>query len=114
MTVSNFTYEELRDLYKKYFTLGYINGNIKDKFALISLVCFMCHRLKEKDPDITPYRLLKKLTKNDVTIPENFIWAVSIICEDYMYMATDFPTFGVALKDIPSTIQNLLNKYLPF
>ena len=32
------TFKQLSNLYKKYFTLGYINADINLKFALISLI----------------------------------------------------------------------------
>lgn len=108
------TYKELKDIYAKYFSLGNLGTDLGNKFALLSLICYVTDKAKQKDPDATPYKIIKKILKNDSTIPENFIWALSIQCEDLMYGATEFPTFGIANKEIISTIQNLINKYLPF
>lgn len=114
MTVDNFTFDELRDLYRRYFTLGNMGNDINNKFALISLVCYSTYLLKQQDPDITPYVVLKRITKDDITIPDQFLVAIAIICEDMMYDTKEFPTFGIAVENIKSTILKLLNKYLPF
>ena len=114
MTVSNFTYSELKDLYKRNFTLGYIDSKFENKLALISLTSYITFLARKKDPNATVYSMLKKITKESDCVPDEFLWALSIICEDLMYGADDFPTFGLNTREIIPTIQNLLKKYLPF
>lgn len=114
MKVINLTYEEKKDIYRDNFTLGYLGNDINKKFTLLSLVCLVTYLAKQKDPDATPYSMLKKINKGDTTLPDSFIHAIAIQCEDLMYGCESFPTFGVPNKEIISTIKKLLNEYLPF
>jgi hypothetical protein len=47
-------------------------------------------------------------------LPENFIWALAIICKDFSYQCTEFPTFGLKGQDIVKEIRGILKTYLPF
>lgn len=111
-------FAELRTYYSTHFGLGYINGNserssIETKFILISLICFITKHAKEKNPDITYYRVIYKLCEN-LGIPDSFIKALAIICEDFAYGCTEFPTFGLKGNDIVKETKNILNTYMPF
>ena len=59
------TFEELKDIYSKYFTLGYVNAsnnrsNIENRFVLISLIDYVYSKNKPKNPDMTYYSLIYK------------------------------------------------------
>lgn len=107
------TYIELKKIYSEYFSLGYLGNDISKKFALISLICYVTYKSKLKHPDTTPYEIIMKLSK-DMGLPENFIKGLSIICDDYLYQCTEFPTFGLKGKEILEKIKEILNSYLPF
>lgn len=105
-------YAEMQQIYNKYFSLGYLNTDISSKFALISLTGYLVYKLKQKKPDVTAYRVIKKITGNDY--PEDFIKGLSVVIEDFSYGCTEFPTFGLQDKEIPVKIKSIISSYLPF
>lgn len=105
-------YEEMQSIYNRYFSLGYLGTDINNKFALISLVCYITNKLKKKHPDWTHWRTLSEISKG--YLPEDLLKGLAIICNDLSYGCTSFPTFGIADKDIPAKIKELLDKCLPF
>ena len=106
-------YKERCNVYNEYFSLGHLNSDIKDKFALISLLCEVTKLAKEKNPDASHYRILYKLNE-DLHLPDNFIIGLSIICDDFAYGCKEFITFGLKPKDYITTIKNILSSYTPF
>ena len=65
------TYQQLQNLYSENFSLGNINGNIQDKFVLISLICKLTHIFSRKKPNVTCYQIIKKIISKE--IQETFI-----------------------------------------
>ena len=106
------TYQQLQKLYSENFSLGNINGNIQDKFVLISLICNLTRIFSRKKPDVTCYQIIKKIIGEQ--LPEKFIQALAIICEDFSYNCNDFPNFGFEDKEMPKEIKRILMNYLPF
>ena len=105
-------YEKMQELYKKLFSLCYLGNSISNKFALISLVCYLQYKMSAKKPDITHYQIIKKCA--DPSIPEDFIKTLAVICSDFGYGCTEFPLFDLKDKEIPNKVKELLNSYLPF
>lgn len=105
-------YDELRRLYSKLFSLGYLNTDINTKFALISLINYVTYQMRQKNPDVTHYKVIKKIIGEE--LPEDFIKGLAVICEDFSYGCTTFPLFGLKPKEIINTIRDILHKYLPF
>lgn len=103
----------LRQLYIDKFSLGYLNTDISNKFALISLINYLTYKAKKKSPDITHYKIITKLCEG-LGLPIDFIKRLSIICEDFGYNCTEFPTFNIEDKKIVGTIKNILKSYAPF
>lgn len=106
-------YDEMRKLYAKRFSLGHLNTDINSKFALISLICYVTNKLKDKKPSVNHYNVIRSIIKSD-DLPEDFIKGLAVVCEDFSYGCTEFPTFNIEPKNMPSTIQNILKNYLPF
>ena len=103
-------YTDLSNLYNKYFSIGFLGADINNKFALISLVCYITYKVRRKDPDWTCWNTLYKINKGS----DDFIKRLAIICEDYLYGCSEFPTFGLEDKQIPTKIKELLDNSLPF
>ena len=57
-------------------------------------------------------QIIKKIIGEQ--LPENFIQALAIICEDFSYNCNDFPNFGFEDKEMPKEIKRILMNYLPF
>lgn len=106
-------YTKLSQLYRDYFSLGSLGENINLKFALISLLGYIVNSIKKKKPGTTYYEVTAKLAEK-TGLDEDEIQAIAIITEDFSYGCTDFPTFGVQPKDMPSKIRELMGKFMPF
>lgn len=106
-------YNQLREYYSKNFSLGYLNTDINNKFALISLICYITYSMKMKKPDVTTYQVIMKLSEG-LGLPESFIKGLAVICEDFLYGCKDFPMFGLKQSEIVSTIKGILKNYIPF
>lgn len=108
------TYEDLKQLYNENFSLGYLNIDVGNKLALIALTCHLTKKAQAQKPDITPYKILMQITAKD-PLPEKFIKGLAVMCEDFMYGCTEFPTFGVATPgEMAKYIAKNLHEYLPF
>lgn len=113
---SSISYKELVQMYRVYFSLGNIPGEVDNKFALISLICHLTSVQKEKNPDVTCYQMLNKITKvAKKTYPDDIILPLSIICEDFLIGCNKFNTCGLkSNKDMVSKIILILDAWLPF
>ncbi len=106
-------FEDLNNLYKQNFSLGYLGKSIENKLALISLICYVTYKYRLKKPDVTYYQVIMKIC-DGLGFSEDLIKALAIICEDFGYMCTEFPTFGLKGNEVINKIRELLNNYLPF
>lgn len=110
----NLSYDELKAIYTRYFTSGYINADINNKFALISLVGFLTDQARKKSPSATCYQVLKKVTDGR-GVPDSILSRLSIVCEDFMYGVTKFNTCGcTSAKQMVEQINLIINEWLPF
>lgn len=107
-------FEELRQLYKENFSLEYLGNSIENKMILICLICYITDKAKSKKPDITYYQVITKICKDLGGLPEEFIKVLAIICEDFSYGCTTFPTFNLKNEEIIPKIKEILTNYLPF
>ena len=110
-------FQELKKFYSENFSLGYISNTTRSSFenriVLISLICYITYKAKLKNPDTTYYEIIMKVSKN-LGLPDEFIKGLAIICEDFSYMCSDFPTFGLKGQDIIKEATAILRSYLPF
>ena len=108
-------YEEMQRIYSQYFSLNFLGSDISNKFALISLTCYLTHKLKSKKPDTTYWSILYKINNKRTThVPEDLLKRLAVICSDFGYGCTDFSTFGIEDNKIPEKIKELLNSWVPF
>lgn len=105
-------YEEMQRVYNQYFSLGHLNTDINTKFALISLICYLTWKLKEKKPDVTHYQVIRKLSEGMIT--EDQMKGLAVVCSDFSYGCTEFPTFGISDKNIPAKVKEILSSWAPF
>ena len=108
-------YEEMQKIYNKYFSLNFLGNSISNKFALISLTCYLTYKLKAKKPDVTHSSVLYKINSSGTThVPEDLLKGLAVICSDFAYGCTEFLTFGIEDKKIPEKIKELLDSWIPF
>lgn len=111
----NISFDKLLAVYKKYFSLNYLNSDMGDKLACIALTCYITNELKKKGKNVTCYDVLLKVGKDFGDVEKNtFLKSLGAICEDLMYGCNTFLDFGISPKDMPKTLQKLLNNYVPF
>jgi len=106
-------YEELKRLHSQYFGFYHLNISLNEKFAVIAMICSIVNELKKKKPDITYYEIVNKLCSNK-GFDKDFIWGLSIVCEDFGIDAKEIPNFGIKVAEMPKKVSELLNNYLPF
>ena len=113
------TYKELSQFYSDNYSIGYLNSStttrspFENRLVLISLICHITYRTKLKNPDITHYQVIMKLS-DKLGLPDKFIKGLSIICNDFSYQCTEFPTFGLKGQDMVKEVRAILSTYLPF
>ena len=113
------TFKELDKFYSDNYSIGYLNASpstrspFENRLVLISLICYVTYRTKLKNPDVTHYQIIMKLSEG-LGLPDKFIWGLSIICSDFSYQCTEFPTFGLKGQDIVKEIRGILKTYIPF
>lgn len=109
-------YEEMQRTYEQYFSLRYLGKDINNKFALISLTCYITNKLKEKKPDVTHWTVLYRINQSagGPIMDEDFLKGLAVVCSDFAYGCTEFPTFGIEDKKIPDKIRELLRSCTPF
>ena len=105
-------YTRMQEIYSELFSLGNLNTDINTKFALISLVCYLTARLKDKKPDVTHYQIIRKIIGDE--LPEDFIKGLAVVCSDFAYGCKEFPIFGIEPKQIPNKIKEILLTWIPF
>lgn len=119
--LKDMNFEELRRFYSENYSLGYLNLSESDghssferKLILISLINYLYDKNKAKNPDLTYYSLIYKLSKN-LGLPDKFIKGLAIVCEDFAYgNKGNFPTFGLEGKKILEEINSVLKTFVPF
>lgn len=113
--LQNISFDKLSTIYRKYFSLGYLNTDVSNKLAIISLTCYITNELKKKGKKVTCYDVLLLIGKDFRELEKNtFLKSLGAICEDLMYGCTEFPTFDIKPADMPKTVKNLLDSYVPF
>ena len=100
MELKDLDFNKTLAIYKKFFSVHFLNSNLGDKLAVIALTC---------------YDVLLKVGKDfGKEEKETFLKSLGAICEDFMYGVKDFPDYGVSLKNMPKQLKKLLDSYVPF
>lgn len=108
-------YEQMQKTFRTLFHLPNLGKDCSEKFALISLICYLTEKLKEKKPDVTHWTVLYKLNQQgNCDIREDWLKGLAVVCSEFAYGCTEFPTFGLKDKEIPGKIKELLLRWLPF
>ena len=109
------TLEELRLTYNRYFSLQCLNVSPTDKFALISLICFLTIQARKKNPAVTVDQVIRKITQGQMSNSPGLLRALTCICEDMLIEPYDFPIFGAkSSKEIVDKIVSILSTEMPF
>ena len=108
-------YEEMQKIFRNNFHLPNFGSDCSEKFALISLICYITEKLKQKNPDVTHWKVLYNLNmKGNCHVETDWLKGLAVVCSEFAYGCTTFPTFGLTDKEIPKKIIEMLQKWLPF
>lgn len=115
----NLSYEEKFSFYVRNFSTGaFSSGKLSNKLALISLICLVTKKLREKDGNLTVKVVIEKILQRPLMVTESFdsfLIGLSIICEDFLYQTTEIDNLGFTdSKQIIAKIKELLNEWFPF
>lgn len=115
----NLSYEEKFSFYVRNFSTGaFSSGKLSNKLALISLICLVTKKLREKDGNLTVKVVIEKILQRPLIVTESFdsfLIGLSIICEDFLYQTTEIDNLGFTdSKQIIAKIKELLNEWFPF
>ena len=115
----NLSYEEKVGFYVRNFSTGaFSSGKLSNKLALISLICLVTKKLREKDGNLTVKVVIEKILQRPLMVTESFdsfLIGLSIICEDFLYQTTEIDNLGFTdSKQIIAKIKELLNEWFPF
>lgn len=113
------SYEEKRGFYFFNFSTGtFSSGKLQNKLALISLICLVTKKLREKEGNLTVQDVISKILQRPLIYDDafdSFLLSLSILCEDLLYGVTEIDNFGFTdSKQIINKIKELLNEWLPF
>lgn len=116
---NTFSLEEKIAFYTRNFSTGYFSSEkLSNKLALISLICLVTYKMREKDKNITVKTVIEKIIQRQLNTSEtfdSFLFGLSIICEDFMYGVKEIDNFGFKdSKQVIQKIKELLNEWMPF
>lgn len=110
--INESSYIDYKRIWANCFSLGYLSHDITDKFALISLICYVTYKLRLKTRNGDYYDVIKKLADNKLS--EQSIRKLAVTCEDFGYGCSEFPVFGLSSKEIIPKIKELMSNIIPF
>ena len=116
--IEKLDYVDKLSVYQATFGLGCLgNKDLNDKLVLFSLVALVTSKMRAKDSQCTPLKVLMQITGQ---IQDNsgfyqFLEALSIVVEDLMYETDKFDACGLkSSQEIISRIKELLDTWIPF
>ena len=113
--LQNISFEKLLAIYDKYFSLNYLNTDVSDKLALISLTCYITNELRKKGKKVTCYDVLLKIGKDmPEQVKNTFLKSLGAVCESLMYGCKIYPDVGISFENMPKQVRKLLDSYCPF
>lgn len=109
------TLTDLRSTYNRYFSLACLNVSPDNKFALISLICFLTKQARKNNPNVSVDQVIRKITNGKAMNSNGLLRALTCICEDYLKTEGEFPIFGAkSSKEIVDKVIEILNTEMPF
>lgn len=113
------SYEDKRSFYFCNFSTGtFVSKKLSNKLALLSLLCLLTKKLREKEGGLTVKSVIEKILQRPLLNEhgfDSFLISISIICEDLLFGVEEIDNFGFTdSKQVVNKIKELLNEWLPF
>lgn len=115
--ISNLEYKEKLLLFKKCFGISNFGPDLNDTLILISLVALVTSKMRDKDPEVTPLRVLIKITNiyDRTSAVYQMLENLSILVEDLTYNQIKIDNCGLKTsQEIINKIKTILDQWLPF
>lgn len=115
----NSLYKERKQIYSTHFaTCSTLDQDLNTKLALVSLLCLVIDKTRDKKPDITSIEVIEMIVKHKLNPKEgfdNYLIGLAVICEDFMYGCTKFDACGFKTsQEIVAKIKEILESWIPF
>lgn len=109
------TYKEMSEYFNEYFGIWHLNVPPDKKFMLLTLIGYVVVKAKEKQPDVTYYKIVQSVSKN-LGLREHDIYGLAIMSEAFTKGcdSSQIPTFGLKGNEIINAIKSILMQWLPF
>lgn len=115
--ISNLEYKEKLLLFKRCFGISNFGPDLNDTLILISLVALVTSKMRDKDPEVTPLRVLIKITNiyDRTSAVYQMLENLSILVEDLTYNQIKIDNCGLKTsQEIINKIKTILDQWLPF
>ncbi len=117
LEINNLEYKEKSLLFKKVYGISNFGDDLNNTLILFSLVALVTEKMRDKDPEISPLKILMQITKtyDKTTTVYQMLENVSILVEDFTYPGIKLDPCGLKnSQEIINKIKNILNQWLPF
>ena len=117
LEINTLEYKDKSLLFKKVFGIGNFGKDFNDTLILLSLVALVTSKMREKDPEITPLKVLMKITNtyDKTTVIYQLLENLSILVEDLTYESIKLDPCGLKTsQEIINKIKTILDQWLPF
>lgn len=116
--LNDLEYDDKNSCYSRIFSLGNFNSTeLNEKLVLISLVTLVYQQMRIKDSDITPLKVLLKITGETKSNSGYYqmLENLSILITDLSYGCTKIDNCGLKTsQEIINRIKEILNTWMPF
>lgn len=115
--MNQLSYKEKLLLYKKVFSIGNFGDDLNETLILISLVALTTTKMREKNPEVTPLKVLMQITStyDQTTGFFQLLENISILVDDMIHVSPKIDNCGLKTSaEIINRIKNILNQWLPF
>lgn len=115
--ISNLEYKEKLLLFKRCFGISNFGPDLNDTLILISLVALVTSKMRDKDPEVTPLKVLIKITNvyDRTSAVYQMLENLSILVEDLTYNQIKIDNCGLKTsQEIINKIKTILDQWLPF
>jgi len=118
VSLDNMEIDDKIKVYDKIFSLGNLaSDDLNDKLMLISLLSLLYRKMKQKDTQITPLKILMSITGQgkDKSGFYQFLESLAIMTTDLSYGCNKFDPCGCKTpQEIVNKIKEITNTWLPF
>lgn len=115
--IHSLDYHDKLEVYTKCFGSNVFGDEMNNRLILMSLLSLTYNKMKEKNPEITPLKILMQLTNTSKSNGHFYqmLETISIQVEDFSYQCKKIDNCGLTnSQDIINKIKQILDLWLPF